>query len=90
MVCPAGEKAIAPLAILQFLKSFNSFTCNHIKISAKNFSNEKRRIGAVVEGMSFASWALDGSLTIEYETLRGTLEKVPYAGLTIVLLWSGQ
>ena len=40
--------------------------------------------------MSFALWALDGSLTIEYEKLRGTLEKVPYAGLPIVLLWSGQ
>ena len=33
--------------------------------------------------MSFALWASDGSLTIEYEKLRGTLEKVPYAGQSI-------
>jgi hypothetical protein len=30
--------------------------------------------------MPFALWASGWSLTIEYEKLRGTLEKVPYAG----------
>jgi hypothetical protein len=42
------------------------------------------------EGMPFALWASGWSLTIEYEQFRGTLEKVPYTGLPLVLLLSGQ
>ena len=41
---------------------------------------------AIGEGMSFALLALDRSLTIEYEKLRETLEKVSLPASPLVLL----
>ena len=55
----------------------------------KNFDTKALAL-PIGEGMPFALWASGWSLTIEYEKFRGTLKKVPYTGLHISELLSGQ